>query len=292
MPKTFDAVVVGSGASGGWAAKRLTEAGLTVALVDAGRPHTEADFREHTPAFESPLPQHGAGDRAPHAAAAVGVLRVHGAQLRLVRQRSRRAVHDARGQAVQLAGADADHRRTHERVGAPELSLQRPRFQGRVLRRLGRRLAARLRRSRARTTICVEDYVGISGQAEGVYELPDGRFLPPMPLTCPETRMRDRVKSALRPDGHHRPQRQPHAAASRPGGVPLLRSVRTRLRDALVLQRGVHDRRRRARHRPLHPHPERDGLPDVDGPRTGTARPASCTSTASRARFARCPGAS
>ena len=51
MPNTFDAVVVGSGASGGWAAKQLTEAGLTVALVDAGRPHTEADFREHTPAF-------------------------------------------------------------------------------------------------------------------------------------------------------------------------------------------------------------------------------------------------
>ena len=40
----------------------------------------------------------------------------------------------------------------------------------------------------------VEDYVGISGQAEGVYELPDGRFLPPMPLTCPEMRLRERVK--------------------------------------------------------------------------------------------------
>ena len=33
----FDAVVVGSGASGGWACKRLTEAGLKVALVDCGR---------------------------------------------------------------------------------------------------------------------------------------------------------------------------------------------------------------------------------------------------------------
>jgi len=32
----FDALVVGSGASGGWAAKRLSEAGLKVALVDAG----------------------------------------------------------------------------------------------------------------------------------------------------------------------------------------------------------------------------------------------------------------
>jgi choline dehydrogenase-like flavoprotein len=33
----FDAVVVGSGASGGWVAKELSEAGLRVALVEAGR---------------------------------------------------------------------------------------------------------------------------------------------------------------------------------------------------------------------------------------------------------------
>jgi choline dehydrogenase-like flavoprotein len=51
-PTTFDIVVVGAGASGGWAAKRLTEAGVTVALVDAGRPHTNADYREHTPVFD------------------------------------------------------------------------------------------------------------------------------------------------------------------------------------------------------------------------------------------------
>jgi len=52
MPSTFDIVIVGAGASGGWAAKRLAEAGLRVALVDAGRPHTDADFREHTPSFD------------------------------------------------------------------------------------------------------------------------------------------------------------------------------------------------------------------------------------------------
>ena len=34
----FDVVVVGSGASGGWACKRLAEAGIKVALVDCGRP--------------------------------------------------------------------------------------------------------------------------------------------------------------------------------------------------------------------------------------------------------------
>ena len=43
----FDAVVVGSGATGGWAAKQLTEAGMRVALLEAGKRITPADFTEH-----------------------------------------------------------------------------------------------------------------------------------------------------------------------------------------------------------------------------------------------------
>ncbi|MGH9160068.1 MAG: NAD(P)-binding protein, partial [Vicinamibacteraceae bacterium] len=50
--RSFDVLVVGSGASGGWAAKRLSEAGLSVALLDAGRKLTQADYREHVPRFE------------------------------------------------------------------------------------------------------------------------------------------------------------------------------------------------------------------------------------------------
>jgi choline dehydrogenase-like flavoprotein len=43
----------------------------------------------------------------------------------------------------------------------------------------------------------VERYVGISGDAEGVSELPDGEFLPGMPMTCGETRLKTRVKAKL-----------------------------------------------------------------------------------------------
>ena len=36
-PQEYDAIVVGSGASGGWAAKRMSEAGMRVALESAAR---------------------------------------------------------------------------------------------------------------------------------------------------------------------------------------------------------------------------------------------------------------
>jgi choline dehydrogenase-like flavoprotein len=43
----------------------------------------------------------------------------------------------------------------------------------------------------------VEEYVGICGQGEGLAHLPDGHFLPPMPLNCVETHFRNRVKAKL-----------------------------------------------------------------------------------------------
>ena len=50
----YDVLVVGSGASGGWAAKRMAEAGARVALVDAGRPLRITDLDEHGSTFDLP----------------------------------------------------------------------------------------------------------------------------------------------------------------------------------------------------------------------------------------------
>ena len=49
--------MVGSGATGGWAAKRAAEAGLRVVLVEAGRKSADTDYREHVAA--SALPYRG-----------------------------------------------------------------------------------------------------------------------------------------------------------------------------------------------------------------------------------------
>ena len=70
-------------------------------------------------------------------------------------------------------------------------------LQGQVVRRLRRGLAALATRTSRPITSIVEDYVGISGQAENVPELPDGQFHPAMPMTCAETQLRTRVKEKL-----------------------------------------------------------------------------------------------
>ena len=59
-PKTYDVIVIGSGAGGGMAAKVLTEGGLTVAMLEAGPDlHPETDFKMLMWPYE--LPHRGAG---------------------------------------------------------------------------------------------------------------------------------------------------------------------------------------------------------------------------------------
>ena len=54
----FDAIVVGSGATGGWAAKELTAAGMRVALLEAGASITPRDFTEHQQSWQLPYLGH------------------------------------------------------------------------------------------------------------------------------------------------------------------------------------------------------------------------------------------
>ena len=42
--ETYDAIVVGSGISGGWAAKELAEKGLKVLLLERGRDVKHGDY--------------------------------------------------------------------------------------------------------------------------------------------------------------------------------------------------------------------------------------------------------
>src|SRR5712691_10634995 len=194
--KQFDVVVVGSGASGGWVCKRLAEAGLKVALVDAGRPQSDNNFTEHKPPFEVKY-----RDRAPELIRKTrpvqkdcyacmeynydwfcndleepyttapnmpfswqGRLRITGGRTNVWGRQSYR-MSDLDFKAASYDGFGEDWPLSYKDL-APYYDI-------------------------------VEEYVGVTGISEGVYELPDGKFHPPMGMTCAEVLFRNRVKEKL-----------------------------------------------------------------------------------------------
>jgi choline dehydrogenase-like flavoprotein len=187
--QTFDVIVVGSGASGGWAAKRLAEAGIRVALLDAGRALTSADYREHTPAFSLPY-RNRANER-----------------IRETRPRQKDCyacteynydwfASDVEEPYTTPAGRPFSWQGRMRVVGG------RPNVWGRQSYRFGPYdfKAASLDgfgmdwpidyEDLASYYDLVEDYVGITGMVEGDPMLPDSRYHPPMGLTCAETHVR------------------------------------------------------------------------------------------------------
>lgn len=194
--QNYDVLVVGSGASGGWAAKRLAEAGLKVAIVDAGRPQSDKNFNEHMPAFDLKYrdmarevvartrPQQSAcyacmeynytwfcNDlEEPYTTASgmpfswEGRMRITGGRTNVWGRQSYR-LSDLDFKAASHDGYGEDWP-----IGYKDLESYYD---------------------------LVEEYVGITGIPEGVYELPDGKFQPPMGLRCAETLLRNRVKEKL-----------------------------------------------------------------------------------------------
>jgi choline dehydrogenase-like flavoprotein len=193
--RTFDAVVVGSGASGGWAAKRLSEAGLQVCLLEAGRALTDADYREHVPAYA--LPYRARADE-------------------LIR-RTRPVQKDCyacREWNYDWFANDIDEPYTTPGdmpfawMGRMRVVGGRTNVWGRQSYRLGDidfTAASRdghgidwplAYKDLAPYYDIVEEYVGITGIEEGPDAVvPDGRFHPPMGMSCVEHGVRNRLRS-------------------------------------------------------------------------------------------------
>jgi choline dehydrogenase-like flavoprotein len=196
--KTYDVIVVGSGASGGWAAKELAEGGARVLVLDCGRPQNNKNFTEHVPAYQlayrnlkfrepvAPVirqtrPIQGqcyactewnyewfANDHdEPYTTAEnmpysyFGRLRVVGGRTNVWGRQCYR-LSDLNFKAASHDGFGEDWPISYKDV-APYYDK-------------------------------VERYVGINGMLENSEVLPDGQFQPPMGMSCAEWQMRSVVK--------------------------------------------------------------------------------------------------
>jgi len=190
--QSFDVVIVGSGASGGWAAKLLAEAGLRVAVLEAGRALSDGDYREHVPAYDLPW---RARTKRPLAAT-----QPVQAQSYAVREWN----HDWYVNDLDEPYVD---------TSSPHFVWVRPRVVGGRTNIWGRgclRMGDMDFKPASHDGVgvdwpfgydelkpwydLVEAYVGVSAMAEGLAELPDGPFQPPIGLTCAEQEARRRVK--------------------------------------------------------------------------------------------------
>jgi choline dehydrogenase-like flavoprotein len=188
---TYDAIVIGSGITGGWAAKELTEKGLRTIVLEAGQTIVpERDYVEHVPTWKVKF--RGMRDR----------------QYEKVHQPLQSQVGDEWNAKFFVDDLENPYTTPPDQ---PYLFLRGRHVGGRSVM-WGRQsyrwsdydFEANLRDGHGVDWPIrykdiepwydyVEDFIGVSGQAENLPQLPDGKFLPPMEMNCVETHMREVV---------------------------------------------------------------------------------------------------
>src|SRR5579883_1536192 len=178
MAKTYDAVIVGSGACGGWAAMELTRAGMQVLMLEAGSAVDPLKDFHHT--FLYQMDYRGQGKP--------GLLRRYSGS-----ERNYRIMIDNEenpytttpgtvyrwGRSRCLGGRTLHWARASDRMADYEFKAASRDGYGMDWPISYADLKPYYDR--------VERFIGVSGAAEGLPQFPDGEFLPPMALNCAET---------------------------------------------------------------------------------------------------------
>ena len=194
--ETYDAIVVGSGITGGYAAKELTEKGLKTLVLERGRnvEHGPDYITEHKPVWEMKHRGRGYPDRY---------------------QRDH-YIQDRTGQFNEATEHFFINDRENPYIEVrPFTWIRGNQVGGRSLiwGRQCYRWSEMDFAANAADGIAVdwpiryadiapwydyvETFVGISGQAEGVENCPDGQFLPPMPMNKVEQVVKEGIESAF-----------------------------------------------------------------------------------------------
>ncbi len=196
MNGSFDAIVVGSGITGGWAAKELTEKGLKVLMIERGRmiEHGSGYTTETLAPWQ--LPFRGKGDAQLY-------------ERDYAIQRKNRAfdewtqahfVNDREHPYQTTADEPFQWRRGYH-LGGRSLMWGRQTYRWSDLdfeanKRDGHGVDWPIRYADiARWYDYVEEFIGVSGSKEGLAQLPDGQFQPPMALNAVELALKAKIES-------------------------------------------------------------------------------------------------
>jgi len=213
----YDAIVVGSGISGGWAAKELTDKGLKVLMLERGRniEHLKDYPNAHKDPWEFPNRDSTTNkmrEESPSIAKYWG--------FELTESREGRWVKDTESPYVETQPF-AWLRGYH--VGGRSLmwgrqSYRMPPMDFEANAKEGIAIDWPIRyKDLAPWYDHVERFAGISGSLEGLDDiLPDGQFLPPMPLNVVEKDVASRIKKAFGGTRHLFPGRTAHLTEARP----------------------------------------------------------------------------
>lgn len=182
--KIFDVLVIGSGASGGWVAKEVAECGLSVLMLEAGPPRIPTrDFTEHIWPYQ--LKFRGFGD-----------------QRRLLEtQPVQRLCYACDEYSHQFFVNDHENPYTFP-PDKPFMWIRGRQIGGKTFcwARESYRFSDNEFKAASRDGYgedwpisykelepyydVVESFIGVSGSHEGLPQMPDGQFLPPMNLSC------------------------------------------------------------------------------------------------------------
>ena len=188
---TYDAIVVGTGISGGWAAKELTEHGLKTLVLERGR--NVRHVEDYPTATKDPwqLPN---GGMVP-----LSEMKFYPVQSRTtwINQGNKHWwTNDIENPYNEIKPFDWI-RGYHEggrslMWGKQTYRLSPMDFEANAKDGFGVDWPIRYE-DLASWYDHVESFIGVSGRAEGLAQLPDGKFLPPMELNCVEEHFRDQV---------------------------------------------------------------------------------------------------
>ncbi len=194
--ETYDAIVIGSGISGGWAAKELTEKGLRVLMLERGSemPHGEGYKGEHVPTWEEPF--YGKEDRD-----------LWEADYEI--QKKSYAFSDTTKHFFNNDRLNPYQQETPfvwtrtDVVGGRSLVWGRQVYRWseedfKANEKDGHGVAWPIGYDDIKDWYSyVERFIGVSGQAEGLPQLPDGEFLPPMKMFGIEKTVKERVEKRM-----------------------------------------------------------------------------------------------